>query len=237
MTIYERVVKFYSHLLHLRASNAIIDNALLECSMLHDKGAPSLLSVVLHLLRISGHSLDSLSRESATSRNRIPLSVSRSLKTLYEKMFRDHIQESGRLSEIYQFIKKGYGEESYVNNVSNYEHRAVIAKFRISAHFLPIEIGRMQQIPRSQRTCTMCTGSQLGNEVHFILRCSEPRLVEARDEYFDYMVDIFGCERGRVDKETLLKMLGNTHIVTNTATIMFLIKVLGICKDLQADNS
>ena len=147
--------------MHLRASNAIIDNALLECSMLHDKGAPSLLSVVLHLLRISGHSLDSLSRESATSRNRIPLSVSRSLKTLYEKMFRDHIQESGRLSEIYQFIKKGYGEESYVNNVSNYEHRAVIAKFRISAHFLPIEIGRMQQIPRSQRTCTMCTGSQL----------------------------------------------------------------------------
>ncbi len=37
VTIYERVVKFYSHLLHLRASNAIIDNALLECSMLHDK--------------------------------------------------------------------------------------------------------------------------------------------------------------------------------------------------------
>ncbi len=52
---------------------------------------------------------------------------------------------------------------------------------------------------------------------------------------FDYMGDIFGCEQG--GREILLKIPGNAHIVTNTATISFLIKVLAICEDLQADHS
>ena len=197
---------------------------------------PSWLTVVQHLLRLSGHSLDSMTQERASSRNGILMSVSKSLKTLYEKRFREHIQGSGRLSEIYQFIKKGYGEELYVNNVLKYEHRSTLAKFRISAHFLPIELGRMQKKPRSQRTCTVCRDSPLGNEVHFILGCSEPRLVEARDKYFQNMRGSFGNEWDRVDKEILIKMLGSMHITTNTATTMFLHRVLCICKDLPVDN-
>ncbi len=65
-----------------------------------------------------------------------------------------------------------------MNNVSNYEHRSLISKFRISAHLLPIELGKMQQISRSQRTHKVCTGSQLDNKVHLILGCTVPRLVK-----------------------------------------------------------
>ena len=93
------------------------------------------------------------------------MSVSRSLKTLYVNRFREHIQGSRRLSQIYQFIKRGYGEEElYVNGELKHEHRSIVAKFRISAHFLPIELGRMQQKPRSQRTCTFCADTPLGDE-------------------------------------------------------------------------
>ena len=234
--IYERILKFYFHLLHLRTSNPIIENALLECFRLHVKGVPSLLTVVQHLLRLSGYTLDSVIQERATSRKRILLSVTKSLKTEYEKRFREHIQGSGRLSEIYQFIKKGYGEELYVNNILKYEHRSTIAKLRISAHLLPIELGRMQKKPRSERICPVCINSPEGNEVHFVLGCSEPKLVEARREYFETMNGSFGSEWSRVDKEILLNMIGNMAITTNIATIRFLHRVLGVCKDFLIDN-
>ncbi len=49
--------------------------------------------------------------------------------------------------------------------------------------------------------------------------------------------DIFGCERSRVDKEILFKSLSYANIVANAAIIWFLIKSLGTCKDLQANDS
>ena len=61
----------------------------------------------------------------------------------------------------------------------------------------------MQQKPRSQRTCTSCPDAPLGDEVHFILRCSEPSLVEARDMYFENMRDRLGWEWDRGDNEML----------------------------------
>ena len=45
------------------------------------------------------------------------IDCSSSSMVCYVNKFREHIQGSGRLSQIYQFIKKGYGEELYVNSV------------------------------------------------------------------------------------------------------------------------
>ena len=60
---------------------------------------------------------------------------------------------------------------------------------------------KMQQKPRSQRTCTLCADNSLGDETHFILLCSEPSLVEARDRYFETMRDSFGGEWDWGDRE------------------------------------
>ena len=76
----------------------------------------------------------------------------------------------------------------------------------------------MRQKPRSQCTCTFCADTPLGDEAHFILRFSEPSLVEARDKYFGNMSDSFGEEWDRVDNEILTKMLGSMNITTNTGT-------------------
>ena len=89
----------------------------------------------------------------------------------------------------------------------------------------------MQQKPRSQRACTLCADTQLGDEAHFILRCSEPSLLEARDKYLENMRDSFVGEWDRGDNETSTKMLGSMNIATNTKTIMFSLRLICICKD------
>ena len=48
---------------------------------------------------------------------------------------------------------------------------------------------------------TLCADTPLGDEAHFIPRCSEPSLVEARDNYFGNMRDSFGGEWDKGDNE------------------------------------
>ena len=55
--------------------------------------------------------------------------------------------------------------------------------------------------------------------------------VQARDRYFLNMSDSYGGKWDRDDNEILTKMLGSMNITTNK-TIMFLKRILCICKDL-----
>ena len=135
MIINERILKFNFHVLDQRTPSPNIDSALLESSSLHTIGLSSLLTVAQHLLiRLSGHNLDSVTPARSAIRKGILMYISRSLKMLNVNRFREHKQGSGRLSQIYQFIKEGYGKELYVNSVLKHKHRSTVAKFRISAH-------------------------------------------------------------------------------------------------------
>ena len=46
-----------------------------------------------------------------------------------------------------------------------------IAKIRMSAHKLNIELGRYNNIERSERICTLCDAKEIEDEYHFILQC------------------------------------------------------------------
>ena len=58
---------------------------------------------------------------------------------------------------------------------------------------MPIEAGRfgVDHPPREDRVCNKCDIGCLGDEYHFILTCTNPRLVELRDKYISpyYSID------------------------------------------------
>ena len=45
-------------------------------------------------------------------------------------------------------------------------YRQLLSKFRLSDHFLGIELGRYRNIPRAQRLCKKC--GVLDDEFHFL---------------------------------------------------------------------
>ena len=47
-----------------------------------------------------------------------------------------------------------------------------LVHFRTPNHGLPIQRGRIQNIPFDERTCTKCNSEDTGDEFHLIFRCS-----------------------------------------------------------------
>ena len=65
--------------------------------------------------------------------------------------------------------------EKYFSVIQNLEMRSYLAKFRISAHKLPIETGRYINTERQNRICTLCE-REIGGELHYFSNCNNSLL-------------------------------------------------------------
>ena len=90
----------------------------------------------------------------------------------------------------YAKFKESFEFEKYLSIIRDEKVRKTFTRLRISAHNLPIEIGRHKRpakIPFDQRLCNVCPA--IGNESHYILSCS--KFTDARKKLFDSITDIF----------------------------------------------
>ena len=56
---------------------------------------------------------------------------------------------------------------------------------RISCHLLPIESGRYKKIPRVERLCPLCNRSEIGDEFHYLLKCTHSSLSHTRGIFLE----------------------------------------------------
>ena len=89
------------------------------------------------------------------------------------------LKQNGKL-EIYTHVKSNNHFERYLFEISNLDIRKAISKLRLSAHKLPIEKGRLLNIPRHQRYCELCSARIVGDEFHILMECTNAELQEMR---------------------------------------------------------
>ena len=61
---------------------------------------------------------------------------------------------------------------------------------RISCHLLPIESGRYKKIPRVERLCPLCNRSEIGDEFHYLLKCTHSSLSHTRGIFLESLYSI-----------------------------------------------
>ena len=70
----------------------------------------------------------------------------------------------------YKIFKNEFGLNDYFLKLTNKQCR-ILTAFRTRNHKLPVETGRWNNTPLSDRICHLCQ-SDIGDEFHFILKCT-----------------------------------------------------------------
>ena len=88
---------------------------------------------------------------------------------------------------LYSQVKVDFRFEDYLN-IGKVES---FTRFRLSAHWLPIERGRYKKpiIPRDERLCYFCN-TEVGNEFHALMKCNSSQLKSIRSELFPKIIKI-----------------------------------------------
>ena len=100
-----------------------------------------------------------------------------------ERVFREKYKETwikerecslkeGKLGILVQ-CKKEFSPSSYLKGNIFPGYKRALAKFRTSAHKLPIEVERYQQLPREARVCILGCNA-VGDEAHYLTACKNP---------------------------------------------------------------
>ena len=90
--------------------------------------------------------------------------------------------------DFYFKYKKNFSFETYLDNIPR-GTRIPLTKLRTSCHNLPIETGRYskKKIERKDRICPLCRLNEVGDEEHYLRRCSNDSLLQTRRNFITQM--------------------------------------------------
>ena len=80
---------------------------------------------------------------------------------------------------LYKHLINEFRLQTYLTQPLDFRYLKEIAK--MSAHKLNIELGRYNNIERSERICTLCDTKEIEDKYHFILQC--PRYSNLRNAH------------------------------------------------------
>ena len=112
-----------------------------------------------------------------------PIDLKIMADSLHEKTSNTWCQEIFDVPKLRTYVcfKSNYCTENYVTNVTNRQHRSVLAQFRCGILPLKVETGRYQNIPLEYRLCIVCRENEIETESHFLLHCEKYK--EIRDNF------------------------------------------------------
>ena len=130
-----------------------------------------------------------------------------------------HIKMNNSSKAIfYREIKEIYEFEPYLDILQK-SKRITLTKFRLSNHYLPVETGSWQNIPREFRTCPICP-TKIGNEFHYLFEC--PSTLSQRKitipNYFLNNPNIFKMKK-------LFKVTDKNNLIELTSLIFNILKL------------
>jgi hypothetical protein len=159
---------------------------------------------------------------SSVKKNQFVTVCKAKLKVKIVEQWKTYMSNIGNGSKLrfYKTFKDTFGRESYLDNISDFQLRKVITKFRCSDHSLEIEKGRHRKLNVEERICKLCL-TDVETELHFLQSCpvyGSIRLQIFGDNTVQNWNDILKCE----DRKS-------THNLAN-----FLVKAFKLRENLLA---
>ena len=136
----------------------------------------------------------------------------------YITKWRESMEMSSKC-DYYKLFKPLHERERYLSIVHSQTYKLVL-KFRTCNHRLPIETGRYNNIERRFRLCQQCEQHQLGDEYHYLCKCTNPDIVDARCRFLPNVFN-FNFQRfcnflsNLKDEETVINLAKFLKVIFN----------------------
>ena len=119
----------------------------------------------------------------------------------------------------YRIFKERLQLENYLLKLP-FKKCKLLCRFRCCNFKLPIETGRWNNTPRSERKCNICNSNDSGDEFHYLFRCKDAVILEARNRYLPRSY----CIRPNVFKFHQLFNSNNINVINNICKLLFVIQ-------------
>ena len=105
----------------------------------------------------------------------VPTIISSFKQRISDGFFNKNLSNNNVLNIFHVNLKLTFGYETYLSIITDFTTRRYLARIRISANKLRLNLGRFRErIPRIERRCELCPQSvpvDLEYEFHFVLKC------------------------------------------------------------------
>ena len=132
------------------------------------------------------------SDESTNTRRNFCHYLNVTLNSEFTSFWKDQVLQngdSGKLKE-YKKLKVNVGIEKYLLEIKNFKYRQAVTRLRVSAHRLPVEIGRYKKIAYCDRKCKLCDQGEVGNEQHYLMSCGNTVFTFLRQNFINLVYKI-----------------------------------------------
>ena len=178
MKIYIQTMKYYVRL--ISTDNKLLKNALMEATKRQQEGRHSWLQQI-HILRKSTE-LDN-KFELVKEPNKFMSKFKKSLYQNFEQYWKEEHKKDGKLRFYFQY-KQDFKYEKYLDYTEK-KQRQAISQLRLSSHKLPIEQMRIYNVNKGQRICDLCNSGEVGDEMHYLEKCSNLAMGKCRSKFKD----------------------------------------------------
>ena len=197
-----RKVKYFIKLFIDKKENCILQTVMIELDKAHNTNLWT--NKVKALLQRTGFYDIWLFPASVNLKIFLPIFRNRLIDIYVSEWFQD-INNRPSLF-VYMHLKENFNRTNYLNKMTITTYRNAVAKLRLSAHNLFIEIGRHRNIVRNERICSLCTLNEVEDEYHFLLICpayNELRHLYLKKYYYNNpsmlkLIQLLNCENVKV---------------------------------------
>ena len=152
----------------------------------YQNGQQSWMRIVQYLLQVTNMQEINPS-ENIKENNKISTNFQQKINSVFKEWWETQAIVSGENKlDFYYKYKKAFNYETYLDNVPKHL-RIHMTRLRTSSHILPIEVQRYKKIKvnRENRKCQICNLVEMGDEEHYLLRCNNINISNARNSFFE----------------------------------------------------
>ena len=212
--INKRILKYISYLQN-KDQNSFVVQSLIMSIDLHCNGKNSFYSSVINMLNY--YDIPFNFNHDTLDDTKITYPVDQ-MKKKYIAYWKHSLCNSQKL-EFYNTIKDSYTPSPYLHLTRKNPNRKTLVKLRISNHKLLIETGRYNNVPRSDRLCTIC-GHNVEDETHFLFHC--PRYSSLRDNFFSKIDHVISNPKQLSISTLIVQLMNSTDYYINMQLVQFI---------------